>query len=126
MPLRIVASFISIGNMGDMVSADVFAARPMVLDPDIDFWAFGIILLEHRCEAYCQSRFRGIDLTGSYSSAMRILFQIYCMIARSPRAASSKIIHTSRYLNLPATCHKAQNAKSQNRSESDATLSQAR
>ncbi|KAG7527755.1 hypothetical protein FFLO_06617 [Filobasidium floriforme] len=83
MPLTIGASFISTGNMEGVFSADVIAARPMVLDPDIDFWAFGIILLEHRCEAYCQSRFRGIDLGGSYSSAMRILFQIYCMIARS-------------------------------------------
>jgi hypothetical protein len=84
MPLHIMISFMCAGKMEGRDPADVFAARPMVLDPDIDFWAFGIILLEHRCEAYCQSRFRGIDLGGSYSSAMRILFQIYCMIARSP------------------------------------------
>lgn len=70
MPLSIVASFMSTNNTEDGVPVDVGAARPMVLDPDIDFWAFGIILLEHRCEAYCQSRFRVIDLGGPYSSVI--------------------------------------------------------
>jgi hypothetical protein len=49
MTLRIVASFMSTGDMEGGVSADVMAARPMVLDPDINFWAFGVMILEHYC-----------------------------------------------------------------------------
>jgi hypothetical protein len=49
MPLRIVASFMCIGDMGGVVSADVMAARPRVLDPDINIWAFGVVILEHYC-----------------------------------------------------------------------------
>jgi hypothetical protein len=42
-----VASLMGTGNMAGVVSADVFAARPMVLDPDINFWAFGVMILKH-------------------------------------------------------------------------------
>jgi hypothetical protein len=40
-------SFMCAGNMGGVVSSDVIAARPRVLDPDIDIWAFGVMILKH-------------------------------------------------------------------------------
>ena len=47
MPLKIVASFMSTGDMEGGVPANVMAARPGVLDPDIDFCAFGVMMLKH-------------------------------------------------------------------------------
>ena len=58
MPLSIVASFMSIGNMEGGVPEDVRAAIPRGFDPDIDFWAFGVMILEHYCKIYCLNRFR--------------------------------------------------------------------
>jgi hypothetical protein len=66
----IVASFMTTGNMESGVPANVMVTRPRVLDPDTKFWAFGAMTLEHQREAYCQKRFRVIDLGGSYSSVM--------------------------------------------------------
>ncbi|KAH8089374.1 hypothetical protein HD553DRAFT_322172 [Filobasidium floriforme] len=85
MPLSIVPSFMSTNNTEDGVPADVGAARPGELDPDIDFWAFGIILLEHQREAYCQKSFEVRDLVPDLSHE---------------------------YLNLLATSRKAQSGKS--------------
>lgn len=43
----IVASFMRIGDMEGGVSGNVMVTRPRVLDPDIDFWAFGVMISEH-------------------------------------------------------------------------------
>jgi serine/threonine protein kinase len=59
MPLSMVAGFMS---MQGGVPADVVSAAPSVFDPDIDFWAFGVMILEHFCKTYTQNRFRVRDL----------------------------------------------------------------